>query len=385
MRDDARAAAAIGILDDVLSGRRAEVALTGWARGNRYAGSKDRAAIRDIVFDILRRRGSCARAGGGLTGRALVLGWVRLDGRDPADVFTGARYAPDCLNTDEAAQCDLPIGEVDPWLDLPEWLVPDLKAALGPRAGAYAQAMQSRAEVFLRVNRLKATPAAAQAALDADGIGTEALDGDALRVTANARRVAAASAYRDGLVELQDGSSQALVAALPLDGPILDYCAGGGGKALALAARTGAEVFAWDVDPARMADIPVRAARAGAHVTRLDQPGDRAPYGLVLCDAPCSGTGSWRRDADARWRLTPQALAKILATQASILDRAAALVRPGGHLAWATCSVLTAENEDQVAAFIDRSADSWAVRAVRFDDFDRGDGFGLSILTRVES
>lgn len=385
MRDDARAAAAIDILDEVLAGRRAEVALTRWARAHRFAGSKDRAAIRDIVFEVLRRRGSCAVAGGGLTGRGLVLGWARLSGRDPASVMTGQGYGPPGLSAQEVALCGTPLPAPDPWRDLPDWLVPALKCALGGKADAYARAMQDRAPVFLRVNALKTNVDSAAAALAREGIGCEPAGGWALRVTENARRIAASTAYVDGWVELQDAASQALVAALPPARRVLDYCAGGGGKALALAARDGTRVFAWDVDPARMADIPARAARAGARIEVLPDPAAAAPYDLVLCDAPCSGTGSWRRDPEGRWRLTTERLDALLQTQAAILDAAAPLVAPGGVLAYATCSVLHAENAEQVAAFLDRQGGGWARQDLCLHDFDRGDGFGLSILTRANS
>lgn len=211
----------------------------------------------------------------------------------------------------------------------------------------------------------------------------------ALEVLQGARRVAASRSYRDGLIELQDAASQAVADALPLapGGRVLDYCAGGGGKALAIAARADVEVIASDADPARMRDLPARAARAGAAIRMAAQAELAAlgPFDLVLCDAPCSGSGAWRRSPEARWRLTPDRLAALLKTQAAILDRAAALVAPGGVLAYATCSLLAEENAGQVARFLDRTP-GWSCRRDRtLTPLDGGDGFYFAHLTRAET
>ena len=174
-------------------------------------------------------------------------------------------------------------------------------------------------------------------------------------MTANARRLRLSTVYRDGLIEPQDAASQAVADMVPvgIGAPVLDYCAGGGGKALALAAR-GAAVFAHDASPARMADLPARAARAGADIPVLNraEARARAPWRTVLVDAPCSGSGAWRRDPEGKWRLTPARLADLTALQDRILDEAAALIAPGGALVYATCSLLAEENDERIAAFI---------------------------------
>jgi 16S rRNA (cytosine967-C5)-methyltransferase len=211
------------------------------------------------------------------------------------------------------------------------------------------------------------------------------LAASALEVTGNARKVQASQAYREGLVELQDASSQAVVEALPLaDGMrVLDHCAGGGGKTLAMAARAGLTPYAHDIAPRRMADLPERARRAGIMVTLTEKPEAAAPYDLVLVDAPCSGSGSWRRDPEGKWALTPERLEGLLAEQASILDRAAAMVGPGGALAYATCSLLAAENWTQVDRFLSRTG-GWVREVERsFSPLDGGDGFYLCVLRRV--
>ncbi len=385
MTPGARIAAAIEILDAVLDGVPAEKVLTGWARGHRFAGAKDRAAIRDHVFDALRCLRSCAWLGGAETGRGIMLGQVRAAGLDPAALFTGEGYAPPPLAAEETgAKLDTAPRAVR--LDMPDWLMPLLDAGLGADAEPVAEVLRTRAPVFLRVNVARTDRAAAQAALAEDAITAvpHPLSPTALEVTGNPRRVQQSRAYAEGLVELQDAASQAVCDALEA-GPglrVLDYCAGGGGKALSLAAR-GADVTAHDADPARMRDLPARAARAGASiaVAGADGASQRAPYDLVLCDVPCSGSGSWRRAPDAKWRLTPERLAELVQLQAGILDSAAPLVAPGGVLAYVTCSLLAEENTDQTAALLARLPAGWTLLDEHaLTPLDGGDGFYLARL-----
>jgi 16S rRNA (cytosine967-C5)-methyltransferase len=197
--------------------------------------------------------------------------------------------------------------------------------------------------------------------------------------------LAASAAFRDGLVELQDASSQAVCAGLPSARRMLDYCAGGGGKVLAYGDAHDTALFAHDANPGRLRDLPERAARAGLKVRLLDQKGCRkaAPFDLVLADVPCSGSGSWRRAPEGKWSLTPEKLEDLIALQAQILDEAASLVAPGGCLAFATCSVLREENEDQVAAFVARSPGFALSYQERFEISEAGDGFFAAHLTRA--
>jgi 16S rRNA (cytosine967-C5)-methyltransferase len=227
-------------------------------------------------------------------------------------------------------------------------------------------AMQDRAPVDLRVNTLKTNPDAATVVLARDGVQVMPLPlvPNALRVLENPRAVAASRAYTQGMVELQDASSQ-LVAEAAGARPgmtVLDYCAGGGGKTLALAAamQGRGRLLAWDVNPRRMADLPERARRAGAAVRILGgaELDDLGPVcDLVLVDAPCSGTGAWRRKPEGKWRVTPAELAGYPALQDSILDAAALRVKPGGRLVYATCSLEPEENDDVVRAFLAAHAD----------------------------
>ena len=380
MTPSARLAAAIAILDRILAGEPAERALTNWGRASRFAGSGDRAAVRDVVYDALRRRNSAAALGGGLTGRGLVLGLMRAAGQEA--LFSGEGHAPAAPEPGEAGREPTAAER----LDLPDWLVPEMSASLGADFGPVAEALRSRAPVFLRVNLRRTDAPGALAALAADGITAQPhpLAATALEVTENARKVQASAAYQTGLVELQDASSQAVVAALPLiDGmKVLDHCAGGGGKTLAMAARARLKLLAHDVNPGRMTDLQLRAERAGVKIARIESPETQAPYDLVLVDAPCSGSGSWRRDPEGKWRLTAAALDRVQALQATILDQVAPMLRGKGWLAYATCSLLHRENRGQVEAFLARH-DGWRLQRDHvFTPLQGGDGFYLALLQR---
>jgi len=388
MTPAARLAAAIAILDQLRDGTPAERALTNWGRASRFAGSGDRAAVRDHVFDVLRCRGSFAALGGGESGRALVLGLARAQGLDIAALFTGEGHAPAPLSEEEAARLAQPLPDEGALADLdwPDWLRPQLQADLGAAYAAVSARMRARAPVFLRVNLARGDRAAAQAALALEGIATRPhpLAETALEVTGGARLIQASAAYRDGLVELQDAASQAAIAQVPVAAGmrVLDYCAGGGGKALALAARAPkARIEAHDIDPGRMRDIPVRAARAGARISTVAPGRLGRDYDLVLVDAPCSGSGTWRRTPEAKWRLTPDRLAELCTLQAQILRAAAARVAPGGRLLYMTCSLLDAENAAQAEAFVRETG--WQVAEQRrFTPLDGGDGFFAAQLER---
>jgi 16S rRNA (cytosine967-C5)-methyltransferase len=382
MTPGARAAAAISVLDRVLAGDPAEKALTNWGRASRYAGSGDRAAVRDLVFDALRCKLSAAARGGGMTGRGLVLGLCRQTGQE--SVFSGEGHAPSPPTHADTGRA----AEADERLDLPEWLLPKLHRSLGGSLQPVAEALQKRAPIFLRVNLRQGTLESAASGLAQEGIAVRphALAAACLEVIGNARKVQVSQAYLTGLVELQDASSQAVVEALPLkDGMrVLDYCAGGGGKTLAMAARANLTLYAHDAAPKRMADLSVRARRAGVDVTLTGQPGADAPYDLVLVDAPCSGSGSWRRDPEGKWQLTPERLLQLVATQASILRLVAPMVASGGWLAYATCSLLQDENRDQVARFLSDMPDWTVQRELQLTPLSGGDGFFLALLGRQE-
>jgi 16S rRNA (cytosine967-C5)-methyltransferase len=278
---------------------------------------------------------------------------------------------------------DLPRGVAR---DCPDWLLPLFDEVLGDDCDAVLDLMRERAPVFIRVNTARAHPEAVQKDLARDGIETcpHPLAETALEVTANPRRLRNAEAVAQGRVEMQDVASQAIALdfaqALPEGVAVLDYCAGGGGKALALAAR-GFQVSAHDANPARMRDLPGRAARAGAPIRVLEG----APHGAwpaIFADAPCSGSGSWRRAPEAKWAFTPERLAELTRVQDQILHECAALTEPGGLLGYATCSMLRAENTARVEAFL-ATHPGWTCEMQRsLTPLEGGDGFFVALLRR---
>lgn len=383
MTPGARVAAAIEILDLIAQGTAAEQVLTRWGRANRFAGSKDRAAIRDHVFDVLRRYRSTAHFGGAETGRGRMIGLLKSTGLDPSEYFNGIGHAPAPLDPAEKITV-APPKEPGVVCDLPDWILPHFEQSLGPKTAQTARMLQDRGPITLRVNLRKSTVAEAQTALRAEGIETaiNPTAETALTVEEGARKLRNSRAFADGVIELQDAASQAVVLALPAGARMLDFCAGGGGKALAMKAYFDAEVEAHDADAGRMSDLPGRMARAGAAVAMTQAP--QGPYDVVLCDAPCSGSGAWRRAPQGKWTLTPARLQTLVEIQDSILAQAKDLVAPGGTLAFATCSVFRTENEDRVASFLARYPGWQCGFSRRFDVDCHGDGFFTAHLTRSE-
>lgn len=399
MTPAARLSAAIEILDHWLeSGAPIDRILVDWGRARRFAGSRDRAAIADHVYEILRRRRSLLwPLGLEESGRSLVLGLVRAQGEDPEALFAGEGHAPAALTAAErkalAAPRPLEAAPDPVRLDWPDWLWDEAQASLGARTAANLQALQGRAALDLRANLLLASREGAQAALRDEGIETRPLPlcATALRAPEGAK-IQTTRAYQEGLVEIQDAGSQAVAAAsAPRAGEVvLDYCAGGGGKSLALAALMGGEgrIYAHDISARRMADLPIRAERAGARILlRPDLRGLEGACDHVFVDAPCSGSGAWSRNPDAKWRLTPQSLAALNRLQLEILEDSVRFLRPGGRISYVTCSLFAAENLRILEAFLARNRGLSALGAGPQDDpqgwrltpFDQDtDGFYLA-------
>lgn len=380
MRPGARISAAIEVLGEVIDRHRpVSLALADWGKAHRFAGSGDRSAIGNLVYDALRRRASLAFAMGADTPRAIALGAApEALGATPETIIamcTGEDHSPSPLDERETAGLLSPPGDAAPHIaaDVPEWLWPELEAQFGDRAVAEGQALAKRAPADLRVNTLKSTRARVMKSLASFAPEETPYSPLGIRISAptgpsRTPNLQAEAAFQAGWFEVQDEGSQ-LAAILSGAGPrlqVLDLCAGAGGKTLAMSAamqNTG-QIYAYDNDRERLKAIFERIKRAATRniqVLRardekaLAALGDR--FDVVLVDAPCTGTGVWRRRPEAKWRLKEASLDARLAEQVDVLDTAAAHVKPGGRLVYVTCSLLARENTGQVRAFIERHTD----------------------------
>ncbi len=386
MTPAARVQAAIDILDTVLeNGFHSELALKAWGHDNRYAGSKDRAAIQDHVYDALRNLRTFAAWGGSMTGRAILISALREASIEPTTIFTGQRFAPLPLTQGENIKRNRLSSKES--FNLPNWLCPIWKKDLDYKAEDVALALTSRAPVFLRVNSQKTSRAQAINKLRDEGIICDAHRGvpSALVVKTGQRGIKHSKSYLEGFVELQDASSQLSVCRLhkTISGPFLDYCAGAGGKTLALANHFRECIYAHDGIPKRLRPLEARARRAGAKVMLLNGNSLKCGhYGLVFADVPCSGSGTWRRDPTGKWRLQPDELKDLITLQYSILTKAKRFLRSGGLLVYATCSVLRRENTDQIKKFLTEYPQWRVLHENQIYPSDNGDGFYFCYLQK---
>lgn len=376
MRPSARVKAAIDVMDDIVKRHRpASAALADWGKSNRYAGSGDRSAIGTLVFDALRKRASAAHAAGSDKPRGLVLGaLMRAGGLDVdqiAALCDGGRHGPVPLSNKErqvlasAATREMSDAERG---DVPAFALAQFQAVFGDGAVDEAVALSNRAPVDLRTNTLKTDRPRLLAALakhDATATAISQL-GVRLAPPQDGKRQANVEAdvsHGKGWFEVQDEGSQ-IAAALTGVKPgetVLDLCAGAGGKTLALAAamQNKGHIFAYDDDKTRLRPIFERMTRAGVTNVEVISAGDTstlkshgAKFDCVLIDAPCTGSGTWRRKPDAKWRLKAESIAKRQTEQRAVLATGASHVKPGGRLVYVTCSLFPGENTDQIAAFL---------------------------------
>jgi 16S rRNA (cytosine967-C5)-methyltransferase len=379
MTPAARLQAAIDILTALATtDQPADRLLREFFRARRYAGSKDRAAIGQRVFEIQRQRAALAWRIGSDTPRALALASVLADGEEPQALFTGGGYGPAELSDDEKAAMAAPPPGTPPRHvqgAFPAFLESELVRAFGDDLLPQMQALNQRAPVDLRVNTLRRERGEVLDALVAQGFAAAAATPYAphgIRIAPGEGSAAlrTGAMFESGAYEFQDEAAQiaAVLCAAQPGQRVLDLAAGAGGKSLALAAamRNEGEIVACDIRQPALQELAVRAKRAGATNIRtflIDPALPEGPFDTVLVDAPCSGTGTWRRQPELRWKLTPQILAARIAVQDKLLADAAALVKPGGRLVYATCSILPSENEDRVAAFLARDGRFKTVRA----------------------
>jgi 16S rRNA (cytosine967-C5)-methyltransferase len=379
MTPAARLSAAIEVLADLEARRRpAGDALKDWGLAHRFAGSKDRAAIASLIYDALRRKASAAWLMGEGSPRAVLLGMLKLQrGMAPegvAALCSGERFAPEPLSEDERRRLESARLEGAPAPvagDFPDWIEPSLRAMLGDDLVPELQALATRAPLDLRVNTLKADSREdihdALAHLGAVETPHSPL-GLRIRPSEDGRgpAIQAEPEFLKGRIEIQDEGSQlaALLSGAEPGEQVVDLCAGGGGKTLAMAAMMAnhGQIYATDSDARRLAPIHERLARAGARNVQVRTPRAKSDavtdldgrIDCVFVDAPCTGCGTWRRNPDAKWRLRPGSLETRRREQAAALDRAARLVRTGGRIVYVTCSVLPEENDEAVAGLLAR-------------------------------
>lgn len=377
MRLPGRMAAAIEVLDDLEARKRpASDALRDWGLSHRFAGAGDRAAIGNLVYDALRRRASHAFAMRNGSGRALVLSVAVRDWGEDAEALSASfaedKFAPAPISAEEMSSLTAtdPLESAPDTIpaDLPDWLAPMFHEAFGEDWAAEGRALAERPPLDLRVNALKSTRDKVEKSLRRFSPQETSYAPMGLRLPAGPRdartpNVQADESYLKGWVEVQDLGSQivSLLAGAEPGMQVLDFCAGAGGKTLAMAAEMGnkGQIFAHDSERSRLAPIYDRLKRAGARNVQVRVPEPRSlddlagKMDLVLVDAPCTGTGTWRRRPDAKWRLTEDQLDQRCAEQAAILADAARYVKPGGRLVYITCSLLPRENGGQIARFLE--------------------------------
>ena len=378
MRLGGRIAAAIEILDVIeRQNRPVKLAVREWGSAHRFAGSGDRAFISGLVMDALRRKQSLAHAMGEGSARALALGVVgRIWAMDVAalkEQLAADPHSPEPLTEAEIAAFSKDISAAPGHVrgDYPEWLAVSLERVFGEGAADEGAGMADRAPVDLRVNELKTDPERALAAVQSKipSARAGALARSCIRIplddaTGKSPPADAIPAYGKGWVEVQDEGSQlaGLAAGVKPGDQVLDFCAGAGGKTLELAAMTGntGQIHAWDHDWRRMKAIWPRLQRAGVRNVQVhDGPETdlaelEGKMDVVFVDAPCTGTGTWRRRPDAKWRVSESALNQRLQDQDEAIDNASKYVKPGGRLVYVTCSILPEENGDRIEAFLTR-------------------------------
>ncbi|MEJ6782140.1 RsmB/NOP family class I SAM-dependent RNA methyltransferase [Aminobacter sp. Piv2-1] len=408
MRLGGRLAAAIEVLDDIERRHRpAADALKDWGLSHRFAGAGDRAAIGNIVYDALRRKRSAGWLVGDDTSRALGFGALLLEWNQSAaalnQTLDGDKFAPEPLTDAELksiAERKLTDAPDAVRADSPDWCAPLLERAFGADWVEEGAALAARPPLDIRVNTLKADrdrviaelegTQAAPTALAPHGVRIPPIDGSGRHPN-----VQAEPAFQKGWFEIQDEGSQ-LAAELAGAAPgmqVLDYCAGAGGKTLALSAAMDnrGQIFAHDSEKSRLAPMFDRLRRSDNRnvqvVARQSELGELSGHmDIVLIDAPCTGSGTWRRRPDAKWRLTDRQLDVRKAEQSAILDAASTYVKPGGLMVYITCSVFDEENADQVEAFLARdrafsAVDHHALWVARFPGKEGAVRFGRQGLS----
>ncbi len=400
MQDISRAAAAINILDDYLKGYPLEKVLKQWFKINRFAGSNDRRNIRDLVFDILRKRlilyypfqiNEYVE-----TGRVLVLSYLFLYKKASFSLedIKGNKYFSPSINNEEFIilnNIKRLVKKAPKYISLncPEFLEEKLSQSLGNNFNVIMELFLKRAPVYLRINQNKINIKEAKIKLENQGILCEICPSSkyALKVLSGEKFIKKSSPYQLGEVELQDLSSQLTTELVQISSgkKILDFCAGSGGKALAIASRlkNKVDIFAYDINNLKYKNLNYRAKKAGANITILDSKQlikYRNFFDIVFVDAPCSGTGTWRRDPKVKWELNDQKLSVLTKNQYSIVKQACSYLKNGGFLIYVVCSLLEDEGELIIRKYLLHHKNYSKIKSGTFHPINASDGFYFSVL-----
>ena len=399
MRRDSRANAAIFILDEFLAGQNLNAILSKWTKANRYAGSSDRESIRDIVFDILRVKKTFTfilnKEKQVINGRALVFLYSVYYSLPLNDIFTGQKYGPDKLNNYENEFSEIAKENNERGFEvidnIPDFLLTEFQRSLGSKFGNVMRLLEKRAPVSIRVNVHKSDVSSILEVLSLEGIeGKKAKKvRNGIEIFGNPRRLTQLQAFKDGYFEVQDLHSQKTIEGLPIkeDTKILDYCAGAGGKILNIASllKGNGRFFVHDLDKKKLIEADLRAKRAGIKLKRLNAENmeqHHNSFDYILADVPCSGSGTWRRNPQQKWRITSDSLEEILNRQITILNEVKDLIKKNGLLFYITCSLLKIENEEVVDDFLIQNKNFSLSNKENITIDTQGDGFFCAVLQK---
>ena len=373
----------------------------------RYAGSKDRRRVTNLLYDIIRRWGYLFDLSGG-DPRKMVIAALKLTDDDPVQYFTGEKHAPHALNDEEIDFIKIVVPEVEEHhrLNYPKWLEDDLKDRFGEKFVQEMVALNERAPLMLRIARN--TEKILAYLVEKNISYQRGVHANSAIILDEQQQIRDWPIYRQGLVEIQDEAAQVAVKYVELKPgqQVMDLCAGAGGKALAAAGymKNKGQIYAFDIHESRLKELKIRAKRSKQHIfqTFVLTPKNRAPklaefaekMDRVILDVPCSGTGTWRRNPESRWRVTPEIIEDYIATQKTLLDEAWAAVKPGGKVVYMTCSILKSENENQISIFLAAHDNAKLIPikkngiealegTLQLSPFSRGtDGFFVAILEK---
>jgi 16S rRNA (cytosine967-C5)-methyltransferase len=380
----------IEILDTYLNEAKIDFVLRKWAIKHRFAGSSDRRKIKDIIFDIIRQKKSCEHVGGGFSGRNLLIGYLKLKGTELSSVFDNSKFGPEELTIKEQnINVDLSNLSNIYELDFPSWLIPILRRSLLNEFSNVVKALRNRSHIQLRVNLKKISRLNAMTELQKNNIECEIneLCSTALNVLNGAQHILTSPCFENGFVELQDAGSQLVSELIEINynDKVLDMCAGAGGKSLSIScgAELDATYFAWDINFDRMKDIDARSKRAGVKIEKVIKLSSKSFYNKIIIDAPCSGSGSWRRDPEGKWRLDEDILDNYVKTQRELILKGLKLLAPRGQILYITCSILDIENGKLIDDLISSVLSLRLVKSISLVPSSKSDGFYGAVLEKV--